>query len=163
MAPIYSSISGRAISQARQGFAGAKLLLFIGEAMPILRRDHSPGIPWPGRLDFPGGGREAGETPEACALRETQEELGLCVPRSALRYVTRHRGAQGLAWFFAAHLPAARATDLRFGGEGAGWQMMAPQAYCAAPLAIPHFAAILRFYLHQQGLPTGMRAGDMGR
>lgn len=31
----------------------------------------------PGEICFPGGGMEVGETPEACALRETEEELGL--------------------------------------------------------------------------------------
>ncbi|MDR1815372.1 MAG: CoA pyrophosphatase [Clostridiales Family XIII bacterium] len=37
----------------------------------------------PGEISFPGGAVEAGETPEAAAVRETCEEL--CVPDSAVR------------------------------------------------------------------------------
>lgn len=36
----------------------------------------------PGEVCFPGGRAEEGETPEACAIRETCEELG--IPRSAI-------------------------------------------------------------------------------
>ena len=60
-------------------FAGAKLMLFLGEELLVIRRDEKPEIPWPGYLDFPGGGREGEETPEQCALRETFEEVGLDV------------------------------------------------------------------------------------
>ncbi len=37
------------------------------------------------RLDFPGGGIDRGETPEACAHRELREEIGVDVPPGALR------------------------------------------------------------------------------
>lgn len=40
-----------------QDFGGAKLILFIGKQIVVLRRDQKPDIPWPGRLDLPGGGR----------------------------------------------------------------------------------------------------------
>lgn len=39
----------------------------------------------PGEVCFPGGRVEAGESPQACALRETWEELG--VPRSAVELI----------------------------------------------------------------------------
>lgn len=121
-------------------------MLFFGDSMAILRRDHSPGIPWPGRLDFPGGGREAGESPEACVIRETAEELGIGLQARDLVFAVIHEGAPGPRWFFAAHLSAERLQEVRFGGEGAGWCIMTPEAYCAAPDAIPHFSAILSAY-----------------
>ena len=47
------------------GFVGAKLALFLGEELLVIRRDDRPDIPWPDFLDFPGGGREGDE---GCAV-----------------------------------------------------------------------------------------------
>jgi 8-oxo-dGTP diphosphatase len=58
-----------------QDFGGTKLILFIGDRIVVLRRDDKPDIPWPGRLDLPGGGRDGIETAEVCVLRETREEI----------------------------------------------------------------------------------------
>lgn len=127
-------------------FAGAKLMLFLGEDLLVIRRDHTPGIPWPGYLDFPGGGREENETPEACALRETREEVGLEVSEPQLVWRRQH----GASWFFVAHLPAARADDISFGDEGEGWQLMPPREYAARDDAIPHFRALLSSYLSER-------------
>lgn len=139
-------------------FRGAKLALFIGTDLAVIMRDATPGLVWAGHLDLPGGGREGFETPEACALRETHEELGLIVAETALVWKRQFRASNGQpVWFFAAHLPAERARDVRFGNEGQYWQLMPPAEYLAHPRAIPHFAQRVRLYLHEV---QNMRDGD---
>lgn len=52
-------------------FHGAKLALFIGADLVVIRRHDRPDIPWPGALDLTGCGREGQESPVDCVLRET--------------------------------------------------------------------------------------------
>jgi 8-oxo-dGTP diphosphatase len=126
-------------------FGGAKLLLFLGPQIVVLRRDEKPDIPWPGRLDLPGGGREGRESAEACVLRETFEEIGLVLDVRDL--VWQGRFKRGV--FFAAHLPEDTAQKIVFGSEGQGWLLMTPTEYVQHPKAIPHFADMVRRYLDQ--------------
>lgn len=128
-------------------FHGAKLALFIGDGLVTILRDDKPDIPWPAHWDLPGGGREGKEDGPACALRETREELGLIVPRSALSW-GRLYWRKGLAfWFFAAHLPATVRTDIRFGNEGQYWQLIEAREYLKREKAIPQFQSRLADYL----------------
>ena len=128
-------------------FIGAKVMLFAGNRLLVLRRDHTPGIPWPGLLDFPGGGREGAEDAATCALRETFEELCLRLDPAGMCFVCNRptRGSHGV--FFAYHGPLALLDQARFGGEGDGWGDMDPLDYVNSPEAIPPFAAILGRYL----------------
>lgn len=144
------------MTDARTRFSGTKLLLFLGSELVILERDPKPWIDWPARLDFPGGMREGDETPEACILRETREEVGLVLQPGDLTWPTLSHHKDPPDWFFAAHLPVARVADIRLGDEGRGWRMMTPKAYLGAPLAIPPFAAMLARYLAE-------RAGERGQ
>ncbi|WP_121067335.1 NUDIX hydrolase [Chachezhania antarctica] len=132
-------------------FVGAKLALFAGPELVVIERDDIPTIDWPGFLDFPGGGREGCESPVACALRETHEELGLKVPETELVWQRLYPHPLGQVWFFAAHLEARVAQDIRFGDEGLGWRLMTPAAYMAHPRATPQFRSRLQDYLRESG------------
>lgn len=145
-------------------FSGAKLALFLGPDLLVIRRDDRPDIPWPNYWDLPGGGREGDETPQACALRETREEVGLQLAPSQLIWSRRYRRPRGLVWFFAAHLPVAAVDQVRFGGEGQEWRLMTPEDYCAHDLAVPYFAENLRIYLAESGFqdPDGKTPRGQG-
>ncbi|SNR48939.1 NUDIX domain-containing protein [Puniceibacterium sediminis] len=132
----------------QDAFTGAKLLLYVGASLLVIRRDHTPGIPFPGFLDFPGGGREGGEGPEDCVLRETWEEVGLSLDPVQLVWRSPHEPGGGpRSWFFAAHLDDSVVQDVRFGGEGTGWSLMPPDEYLDRGDAIPHFQLMLRRYV----------------
>lgn len=131
-------------------FTGAKLILFIGSELLVIRRDDIPDIPWPGHLDFPGGGRECDEDPASCVLRETREEVALELSADDLGWSRSRQGANGLSWFFAAHLPRARARAVRLGDEGTSWHLMSPNEFLSRSDAIPHFAEMLSIYLSEK-------------
>lgn len=153
------ALAGAALSSYNGGmdydrpFDGTKVALFIGPELLVLRRDVDKPIPWPGYLDFPGGGRERGESPAACVLRETREETGLVLAAGDLTWRQYFAGPSRM-WFFAARLPTRRLEEVRFGGEGQGWAMMRPRAYCADPMAIPHFRDRLGMAMAALGLPA---------
>ena len=130
-------------------FTGAKTAIFLGPQLLVIERDNIPDIPWPGHWDLPGGGREGDESPVDCALRETMEEVGLCLGADDLIWSQSYPRPHGFVWFFVAHLAASRAEDIRFGNEGQGWTLMTPDAYLEHPRNIPHFADQLRMYLRR--------------
>lgn len=128
-------------------FSGAKTAIFIGSDLLVIERDQKPDIPWPGHMDLPGGGREGDESPIDCALRETWEEVGLTLHSGDLVWARSYERPHGTIWFFVAHLPAQTVDDIRFGDEGQGWSLMAPEVYLNHPRQIPHFSDQLRDYL----------------
>ena len=112
-------------AQSSDDFDGAKVALFLGDQLIVIRRDKKPDIPYPDMWDFPGGGRDPGETPFQTVARETQEEVGLILPPSAVIWQRRARRASDglIIWYFVARLPAAAQNDVIFGDEGQFWRM----------------------------------------
>lgn len=62
---------------ARHSYAVLCPLLERPDGLHLLFEVRAQGIRQAGEVCFPGGRMEPGETPEACALRETEEELSI--------------------------------------------------------------------------------------
>jgi 8-oxo-dGTP diphosphatase len=131
-------------------FIGAKAAFFCEGRLLTYQRDDRPGLPWPGRWDLPGGGREGTETPEACLLRELGEEFGLhLAPERLLRrwVLPSMTGGPLPGVFFAGVLTPEEVAAVRFGHEGQHWEMMETAAFLAHPLAIPALKSRVRLAL----------------
>lgn len=130
-------------------FGGAKLAALLGDALLVYRRDDAPGIPFPGLLDLPGGGREGDESPAECALRELAEEFGLAVAPHRIHYSRAYRLSDGvtISHFLAVHLSEDEVAAVRFGDEGQDWALLPIADYLSDPDAIPPLRDWLAHYL----------------
>ncbi len=131
-------------------FTGAKLAALIDGRILTYRRDNKPGIPWPGLIDLPGGGREGDESPAQCALRELHEEFGLIIPEHRITwarpFASMHPAGR-TGWFLAATLTPADVAAIRFGNEGHSPQLLGIEQFLVAPDAIVPLQARLRLVL----------------
>ncbi|MDX2233348.1 MAG: NUDIX hydrolase [Hyphomonadaceae bacterium] len=134
-----------------QPFGGAKIALIRDGDVLTYLRDDKPTIPYPARWDFPGGGREGDETPEACALRELQEEFGLTLAPDRIHWGRLYEGPrpQQRTYFFVATLAAEEAGAIVFGDEGQHWRFMTIAEFLAHSDAIAHLRARLADYLSE--------------
>lgn len=128
-------------------FSGAKLAVFLGDDLLVIKRDNKPDIPYPGHWDLPGGGREGDETPLECALRETNEEVSLSIPPTQINWSRCYERARGRVWFFVTCQPASLVSQVQLGSEGQCWRLMEPEKYCRDSLAVPHFVDQIQAFL----------------
>lgn len=122
-------------------FSGAKLAALNNGHILTYRRDNIPGIPFPGCIDIPGGGRESDESPTLCALRELHEEFGLTIPPARIIYTKTYGRSHNTP--LASHFLALALTDddiaaIRFGSEGSDPSLMPLARFLAHEAAIPH-------------------------
>jgi len=130
-----------------RNFVGAKIALFIGADVLVLHRDDRPGLLWAGYWDLPGGGREGGESPMDCVLRETFEEFALTLVRDDLVWARSYSNSMGqTVWFFVGQRPAYVRAQVRLGGEGQGWGLMTPEVFLGHDRVVPQFKERLRDY-----------------
>jgi len=135
-------------------FGGAKLALYLGAKLAVILRDDTPGLLFADHWDLPGGGREDGETPQDCALRECREELGLVVPPAAIVWGRAFAEGAEVKWFFVACMPPEAVGRVVFGDEGQGWQMMEEAGFLTHPKAVPAFQSRLAIWAGLRGAPS---------
>lgn len=131
-------------------FAGAKLAALVDGHILTYRRDNKPGIPWPGLIDLPGGGREGDETPAMCVCRELAEEFGIILPEQRLWWARPFPSLHppgGSGWFLAANLTLDEIAAIRFGDEGHSPQLLGISEFLAASDAIAPLQQRLRLVL----------------
>ena len=131
-------------------FAGAKLAALVDGHILTYRRDNKPGIPWPGLIDLPGGGREGDESPALCVLRELHEEFGLLLPEFRIWWARPFPAMDApghTGWFLAAAITRSEVNAIRFGDEGHSPQLLGLDAFLAASDAISPLQQRLRLVL----------------
>jgi 8-oxo-dGTP pyrophosphatase MutT (NUDIX family) len=110
------------------------ILVFNATGHVLLqKRDNIPTIQEPGKWDVWGGHCEAGETFEACAIRELREEIGVEIthPRALKFLMTRSLDGREECVF--AYLFDADGTPPVYEGERAHW--FAPEEAARMTLA----------------------------
>jgi 8-oxo-dGTP diphosphatase len=130
-------------------FGGAKLAALLGDALLVYRRDDNPGIPFPGLLDLPGGGREGDESPAECALRELDEEFGIRIAADRVHYHRAYLLSDGatVSHFLAVHLTEAEVAAVHFGDEGQDWALLPAVDFIADRDVVPRLRDWLGHYL----------------
>jgi 8-oxo-dGTP diphosphatase len=136
-------------------FTGCKLAYIFNGQLLVYKRDNFAHIPFPDLWDFPGGGREGNETPEACVLRELSEEFGLSLDVSRLVFKKKVPDYlnTGNSFFFVAEGQKDEVDGIVFGSEGQCWQLMGIDEYLVHPQAIPLLKIRLLGFLNQLANP----------
>jgi|SRR5665213_201664 len=134
-------------------FLGVKVALFVNDKLLVIQRDDKPGLRFAGLWDFPGGGREHGESPKQCAIREIKEELGIELSDNLFmwqnEYPSMHE-ATSRAYFLVAKIDDGLATSIKFGDEGQGWKLMAVDKFMASNDVVPLLKDRLNDFLKTQ-------------
>ena len=135
-------------------FTGAKIALFYLDKLIVILRDNKPGLDFANMWDLPGGAREGNESPQACVIREVQEELGIRLDPSAIIWEKTYPGMQDkklTGYFMAAHISPEQYRGIEFGDEGQGWKLMSPDDFMQNKTVVEPLKGRLHDYLASLG------------
>ena len=114
-------------------FHGVKIAILIDGKLLMHLRDNKPGLFMANMWDFPGGGREGDETPEACAIREVKEEFGLDLSKSAIIWQGIYKAQKDPtqnAIFLVAEMNNVDTNNITL-TEGQGWKLFDQETFFA--------------------------------
>jgi len=131
---------------ARPLYTSAGIILVNRRGQILLElRASDPAIPYPGYWGLTGGGGLPGETPEATALREVEEETGWRVPSMTFFRVYHFLGTPpGPRYEVHIFYAPAPNGDLR-PGEGAALRFFSPEELAGLDLAYNHAQVLADF------------------
>ena len=122
---------------------GTSILLLDARQRVLLQlRDNIPLIPFANMWDVPGGHVEAGETPEACILREIREEMGVSLAECRLFCVREFRDRTEYTFWQRIELDISRVTLT----EGQRLRWFTETEAAATPLAYGFNEIVADFY-----------------
>ena len=134
---------------------GAKGPIFLGrDKLLVYQRDNKTGY-YPGYFDFPGGGKEKGETVFETFRREVKEEFDLDITLEQIKFVKRYPSTRFpgmLGYFVVALLPKEDIGKVNFGSEGIQYKVMGLNDYMSSPKGIPFLKERTQFFLNSVGL-----------
>ncbi len=116
----------------------------------VILRDDKPGLDFAGYWDFPGGGREDNESPEACAIRETSEELSIKISAKSIIWKKHYPSAKypdAPSYFMVAPITNKQILVIAFTNEGQDWKLMSTTEILAHPNFVPDLKNRLKDYL----------------
>lgn len=129
---------------------GSKGLVYIGDKILVYRRDTRTSV-FPLKLDLPGGGVEAGESPFVAFQRELKEEFDLDIARNqvtyGVRFPLRHVRASIFGYLIVAHLSAETESQIVYSNEGLEYMLMPLEEFLEHPDAVPIFREPIEGYL----------------
>lgn len=136
-----------------EDFTGVKAAVFHNDQILIYRRDNKPEIPFPNMLDFPGGGREGGETLYTCLYREIREECAIAIGADQIvwrrMYPSLSDPSQSV-YFCAVQISRGQAKAMVPGNEGQKWKFIDANTLFNHPQMIPYLQERLLDYFSNE-------------
>lgn len=120
-------------------FHGVKIAILVDDKLIVFLRDDKPGLFNANMWDLPGGGRENGESPIECVIREVYEEFELKLSQNNIvweKAFPAQKDPNQIAYFMVAKIESNRIKNLNL-NEGQKWTLMTVEEFLNNDDVIP--------------------------